>query len=104
MGTTAVAWVGGAAVGNCTTPTILGTYFDIGFAPAGAVRYQYDAFATATATAVPAVGACAAVGATAAPGLGFTVTASANLDGTGTNGIYRVAEVTQVTDCNPGQF
>ena len=104
VGTTPVAWVVGAVTPTACTAVFLGTYTDIGFAPAGSVRYQYDSFATAAATAVPAVGACAAVGATAAPGLGFTANAAANLDGVAGAGIYRVSEVTQVTDCAPGVF
>ena len=107
-GTNAVAWVVGAVAPTACTAVFVGTYTDIGFAPAGAVRYQYDSAATAAATAVPAVGACAAAGAAGGvtPGLGFTATASADLDGTGaaTAGVYRVSEVTQVTDCAPGVF
>jgi type IV pilus assembly protein PilA len=104
VGTTPVAWVVGAVTPTACTAVFLGTYTDIGFAPAGSVRYQYDSFATAAATAVPAVGACPAVGATATPGLGFTANATANLDGVAGAGIYRVSEVTQVTDCAPGVF
>jgi type IV pilus assembly protein PilA len=104
VGTTAVAWVPGVPTATICTAVFLGSYNDIGFAPAGGVRYQYDAFATAAATAVPVAPACAAVGATAAPGLGFTATATANLDGVGAPGVYRVSEVTQVTDCSPGLF
>ena len=112
VGTATVAWLpaGGIVVtpATCTGAgaVFLGTYFDIGFAPAGGVRYQYDTASTAAATAVPAVGACAAAGAAGGvtPGLGFTATATANLDGVAGAGIYRVAEVTQVTDCAPTVF
>ena len=109
VGTATVAWVPGALTANTCTgaaAVFVGTYFDIGFAPAGAVRYQYDTASTAAATAVPAPGACAAAGAAGGvtPGLGFTATATADLDGAGGAGVYRVAEVTQVTDCAPTVF
>ena len=104
-GTNPQPWAIGAATGATLCATaFVGTFTDIGFAPAGAVRYQYNTFATAAATAAPAAGACPAVGATATPGAGFTADATANLDSTGGNGNYRVSEVTQVTDCAPTVF
>ena len=114
LGTTAVPWAGGAlsASPRCagTDATTMGTFADIGFGPAGAVRYQYSALGTAAATAPPAPGVCAGGGATIAtaagtsPGLGFVASARADLDGTAPVGVYNVSEVTQVTDCVPGAF
>ena len=104
VGSGGVAWVPGVLTAATCVTAFAGTYFDIGFAPAGAVRYQYDAFATAAATAQPAVGVCAAPGATATPGAGFTALATANLDNVGAAGRYMVSEVTQVTDCSPTIF
>ena len=107
VGTAAVAWVPGTATASLctgTTPVFLGTYFDIGFAPAGGVRYQYDTFATATATAVPVPGVCAVAGVTATPGAGFTSSAAADLDANTVVSRFMVAEVTQVTDCVPTVF
>ena len=104
VGTTAVAWVVGAVTAAPCTVAAGGTYTDIGFAPAGAVRYQFDTFATAAATAVPLPGVCPVAGASAVSAVGFTANATANLDNIGGPGIYRVAEVTQVTDCAPSVF
>ena len=114
VGTTAVAWAGGALSGTprCagTDATTLGTFTDIGFAPAGAVRYQYSAVATVAGTAIPAPGICAGGAATiaaaagATPGLGFVASARADLDGNTVIGVYNVSEVTQVTDCVPQVF
>ena len=107
VGTAAVPWdIVILPVANlCTGAVFAGTFFDLGFAPAGSVRYQYTAVGTATATVVPAVGVCPALGgAVGAPGLGFNATAGADLDGVNGPGGYRVAETTQVTDCFPGVF
>ena len=111
VGTTAVAWLGGALTpAICTGTVFSGTFTDIGFAPAGPVRYQYSGLGTATVTALPAVGVCAGGAATiaaaagATPGLGFVASATANLDGVAPAGVYNVSEVTQVTDCVPGVF
>ena len=106
-GTTPQVWVVGAVTASLcagATPVFTGTFTDIGFAPAGMVRYQYNTFATATATAVPAAGVCPTVGTTATPGAGFTADATADLDSAGANGNYRVSEVTQVMDCAPTVF
>ena len=119
-GTTAVPFLSGAVTADlCTggTPVFLGNFFgDIGFAPAGAVRYQYSALGTAAATVVPNPGICAggasvtasptapATPAGATPGLGFIASATADLDGNGAAGLYNVSEVTQVTDCVPQVF
>ena len=104
VGTTAVAWVPGVLTAGPCAVAAGGTYFDIGFAPAGAVRYQYDTIATAAATAVPAPGVCAVPGATAIAATGFTATAAADLDANTFVSRFRTAEVTQVTDCTPTVF
>ena len=106
-GTNAVAWVPGVLTASLcagATPVFVGTFFDLGFAPAGPVRYQYTAVGAATATPVPAVGVCPTIGTAGSPGLGFGATAVADLDGNTVFGRYAVAEVTQVTDCVPGVF
>ena len=105
-GTTATPWVlvTTATASVCTGTVFAGTFFDLGFAPAGAVRYQYTTVGAATATPVPAVGVCPTIGTAGSPGLGFGATAVADLDGDTVFGRYAVAEVTQVTDCVPGVF
>ncbi|MEK6786732.1 MAG: prepilin-type N-terminal cleavage/methylation domain-containing protein [Nitrospirota bacterium] len=91
----------------------IGTFGDIGFVPAGAVRYQYSL--AALVAAVPAVhlmakGACAAMGAApaTAPTTGFTALAEADLDGNSgspaaagalTNGRFMVADISNVANC-----
>ena len=91
----------------CAT-VFVGTYGDMGFAPSGTVRYQYDSFAGAiTAPAASATACVVALTANATPGAGFTAQATGDLDGTGALanfGIYRTAEVSQVVDCNPTFF
>ena len=108
-GTNAVAWPAPALTGaTLCVSAWTGTFADIGFAPAGGVRYQYTTAATAAGTAPPVPGVCVALGTTATPGAGFQGHATADLDGNGaaaaTAGLYGVTEVTQVTDCLPNVF
>ena len=114
-----VAWNGAVATvtqkcfdNTGTAITNQGVFNDIGFLPAGQVRYQYSLGATPLATpAVPALGSvfkgtCPAIGAaTTAPALGFIARATGDLDGDGAavpanQGIYGVAENTNVAQCN----
>jgi len=85
-----------------------GVFNDIGFVPAGQVRYQYSLGATAIATAANAVvkGTCPAIGgANTAPALGFIARATGDLDGDAAGnpllqGIYAVPENANVAQCN----
>lgn len=110
-----VAWTGLAATATqkCfdnagAAITNQGVFNDIGFVPAGQVRYMYTLGATAAATAPNAVvkGTCPAIGAaTTAPALGFISRATGDLDGDGAaipanQGIYGVAENTNVAQCS----
>jgi len=104
-----VAWTGAAATATqkCfdnlgAAITNQGTFQDIGFVPAGQVRYQYSLGATAAATAANAVvkGTCPAIGgATVAPALGFIARATGDLDGDGATGQYAVPENANVAQC-----
>ena len=104
-----VAWTGAIATAtqkcfdNLGAPvTNQGTFQDIGFAPAGQVRYQYSLGANTAATAVGAVvkGTCPAIGgATVAPTLGFMALAIGDLDGDAIQGSYGVPENANVAQC-----
>jgi type IV pilus assembly protein PilA len=92
--------------------TARGTFGDIGFVPAGAVRYQYRLEAL-VAAAPPAhgvtKGACpvVAAGPANAPTTGFVAQAEGDLDGssnppaagTATNGRFMVADISNVSNC-----
>jgi type IV pilus assembly protein PilA len=91
----------------------VGTFGDIGFVPAGAVRYQYrlEALVAAVPPAVPvhgtAKGACPAVaaGPALAPTTGFNASAEGDLDGNGgaagnaANGLFMVSDVSNMANC-----
>ena len=83
--------------------TATGTFADIGFIPAGAVRYQYALAASAAVTAAPGPikGACPAFagGPANAPTIGFISQALGNLDGAGANGQFMVSDISNVTNC-----
>jgi type IV pilus assembly protein PilA len=117
-----VAWPAAAAAatptptGFCFTPlgvatTAVGSFGDIGFVPAGAVRYQYRMEGIAV-VAVPPVhgptkGACVApvAGPGNAPTTGFIAFAEGDLDGNGgaagnaNNGWFQVSDVSNMTNC-----
>jgi type IV pilus assembly protein PilA len=113
-----VAWPVAAAAASgvvqCFTPAgvatvAAGTFGDIGFVPAGAVRYQYRLEATAAATVVPGPvkGACVAIaaGPANAPTIGFVAQAEGDLDGNGgaagnaANGLFQVSDISNMTNC-----
>jgi type IV pilus assembly protein PilA len=86
-----------------------GTFTDIGFTPAGAVRYQYALGATAAVTAVggPVRAACVGVipgGAGVAPTIGFLAQAIGDLDGNSPGAIagqgdFKVSDLSNVVNC-----
>ena len=88
-----------------------GTFVDIGFTPAGAVRYQYLLGATAAVTPVggPVRGACVGVipgGAANAPTIGFLAQAIGDLDGDSPaaiagQGDFKVSDLSNVVNCQP---
>ena len=103
-----------SGVVQCFTPAGVaaqanGTFGDIGFVPAGAVRYQYRLEATALATVVPGPvkGACVALAAGPgnAPTTGFVAQAEGDLDGNGgaagnaLNGLFQVSDISNMTNC-----
>ena len=113
-----VAWPVAAAAASgvvqCFTPAGVatvasGTMGDIGFVPAGAVRYQYRLEATLAATVVPGPvkGACVAIaaGPANAPTIGFVAQAEGDLDGNGgaagnaLNGLFQVSDISNMTNC-----
>jgi type IV pilus assembly protein PilA len=116
-----VAWPVAATASSgvilCFTPAgvaapAVGTFGDIGFVPAGAVRYSYTLVATLPATAVPGPvkGGCPALGAAAAtaPTIGFLANSQGDLDGdsgavpawgAATNGSFMVSDISNVTNC-----
>lgn len=85
--------------------TIVGQYGDIGFAPAGNVRYQYQNTAQAVATVQPGPqkGLCA--GPIAANGVGANGTqgtmamAVGDLDGDAVFSDFKVTEISNVANC-----
>ncbi len=85
--------------------TIVGQFGDIGFAPAGNVRYQYMNTAQAVATVVPGpqkglcAGAIAANGAGANGTLGTMAMAVGDLDGDAVTADFKVTEVSNVVNC-----
>jgi type IV pilus assembly protein PilA len=88
-----------------------GTFVDIGFTPAGAVRYQYLLGATAAVTQIggPVRGACVGVipgGAGNAPTIGFLAQAIGDLDGDSPaaiagQGDFKVSDLSNVVNCQP---
>jgi len=114
-----VAWPGGAGgIAAPTAPaapwcfnnagavaTIAGQYGDIGFAPAGNVRYQYQNTAQAVATVLPGPqkglcgGAIAANGAGAAGTQGTMAMGVGDLDGDGVLSDFKVTENSNVVNC-----
>jgi type IV pilus assembly protein PilA len=115
-----VAWPVGAAAASgvvqCFTPAgvatqATGTFGDMGFVPAGAVRYQYSVQASLAATVAPGPvkGGCPvsplAAGPANAPTTGFVVSAEGDLDGNGgaagnaLNGLFMVSDISNVTSC-----
>jgi type IV pilus assembly protein PilA len=87
-----------------------GQFGDIGFVPAGSVRYQYNvaSFAASTPSVVGANGCTSPTaipaGVAGAPGnLGWLVTGIGDLDGAIVAG-YQVGDTGGFQDCNPGQF
>jgi type IV pilus assembly protein PilA len=86
-----------------------GQFGDIGFLPAGSVRYWYNvASFPGAATATPGANGCAnpttpAAGAGAVGNLGWLVTAVGDLDAAATAG-FQVGDTGGFQDCNPGQF
>ncbi len=85
--------------------TIAGQYGDIGFAPAGNVRYQYQNTAQAVATVLPGpqkglcAGAIAANGAGAAGTQGTMAMAVGDLDGDAVLSDFKVTENSNVVNC-----
>ena len=116
-----VAWPVAAAAASgvvqCFTPAgvaaqATGTFGDIGFVPAGSVRYQYSLQATALATVAPGPvkGGATCVsplpgGPGNAPTTGFLASSEGDLDGNGgaagnpANGIFMVSDISNVTNC-----
>ena len=90
---------------NAGAPTVATGFFgDIGFVPAGAVRYQYRLGSTAAVTAVPGpqktlCGGAIAAGAGVAPTLGFLAQAFGDLDGDGVQGDFKVSDISVVVNC-----
>ena len=97
----------------CAAPpavaTYLATFADLGFTPAGGVRYQYGVSSFAASTvATPGANGCVnptaiPAGAGAAGNVGWLVTAIGDLDGAIVAG-YQVGDAGGFQDCNPGQF
>ncbi len=103
-----------SGVVQCFTPAGVaaqanGTFGDIGFVPAGAVRYQYrlEASLAATVAPGPVKGACVAMaaGPAVAPTIGFVAQAEGDLDGNGgaagnaANGTFQVSDISNMTNC-----
>ena len=108
-----------SGVVQCFLPTgaaapAVGTFGDIGFVPAGAVRYQYNVQATLAVTVAPgpAKGTCPASPLAGGPATGanagFMASAEGDLDGSvpagpapgvATNGLFMVSDISNVTNC-----
>ena len=109
-----VAWTGAAptVTQKCfdnlgAAITAQGVYRDIGFVPAGQVRYSYSLGATTVATPLPPAagamvkGACPALGGAAnAPTLGFISLAGGDLDGDGVVASFGIAENANMAACS----
>ena len=85
-----------------------GTFADIGFIPAGNVRYQYALGSTAAATAAPGpvrAGCAGAIpaGAAVAPTIGFLAQANGDLDGDGVQGDFKLSDLSNVVNCLPNE-
>jgi len=88
-----------------------GTFADIGFVPAGNVRYTYGvASLPARTTAAVGTNGCVIAnvvlpaGAGALPNVGWLVGSSGDLDGTAPTAGFQVGDSGGFVDCNPGQF
>jgi type IV pilus assembly protein PilA len=88
-----------------------GVFSDIGFLPAGAVRYQYNvaSFALSTPSLIGANGCTSPTAipagiAGAAANTGWLVTAVGDLDNVAPVAGYQVGDAGGFQDCNPGQF
>ena len=88
-----------------------GTFADIGFTPAGSVRYQYNvaAFAVTTPATIGANGCTnpttiPAGIAGAATNAGWLATAIGDLDNVAPVAGYQLGDSGSLVDCNPGQF
>ena len=98
----------------CAPPPAAGTYngtfTDIGFTPAGPVRYSYGvaSFPSSTPAAI-GVNGCMnptvlPVGAGAPGNVGWLVTAVGDLDGAPPSAGFQVGDAGSVLNCNPGHF
>jgi type IV pilus assembly protein PilA len=92
--------------------TATGTFADIGFTPAGAVRYQYGLGATVAVTPLvggvptPVKAACGGAipaGAATAPTIGFQAVAFGDLDGDLALGDWKVSDIGNVVNCLPNE-
>jgi type IV pilus assembly protein PilA len=119
VGGASTAWAAGAIVPVpllCAAPPAVGTFagqfIDIGFVPAGPVRYAYSvaSFVAPTTATIGAQGCVAAntvlpTGVAGAAGnAGWLVGASGDLDGAGPTAGFQVGDTGGFTDCSPGQF
>jgi type IV pilus assembly protein PilA len=90
--------------------TYIGTFTDIGFTPAGPVRYSYGvgSFPAPTTAAVGANGCTSPtvlpVGAGAPGNVGWLVGAVGDLDGVAPSAGFQVGDSGSVLNCNPGHF
>jgi type IV pilus assembly protein PilA len=99
------------AAGAPTTNNLL-VYADMGWAPAGNVRYQYQVSATTAITpappgiGIPQVSACPVMPGPSGtgPAAGFIAQAIGELDNANQNGLYMTSEASQTVDCRPNQF
>jgi type IV pilus assembly protein PilA len=105
QGTTALLCAPPPAAG-----TYVGTFTDIGFTPAGPVRYSYGvaSFLASTPAAMGAHGCTSPtalpVGAGAPGNVGWLVGAVGDLDGAVPSAGYQVGDAGSVLNCNPGHF
>jgi type IV pilus assembly protein PilA len=111
------AWPAAALIPTPTlcngTPgaTFIGTFMDIGFVPAGNVRYSYGvgSYVAPTAATIGANGCVAAnvvlpVGAGALPNVGWLVGSTGDIDGQAPTAGFQVGDTGGFTDCSPGAF
>jgi type IV pilus assembly protein PilA len=111
-------WPAGALVASatlCIPPpgaTYAGQFIDIGFVPAGAVRYSYNvaSFAAPTTATVGATG-CTAANVTIPAGIagaagnaGWLVTSIGDLDNVAPIAGFQVGDSGGFLDCSPGSF
>jgi type IV pilus assembly protein PilA len=98
----------------CASPpapaTYTGTFADIGFTPAGPVRYSYSvaSFPASTPAALGANGCTnpttLPVGAGAAGNVGWLVGAVGDLDGSAPTSGFQIGDTGSLINCNPGHF